>query len=42
MWNSDKQKLFLPATLYKNAEDDIYRNIDYFNGLLTINIDKDK
>jgi len=42
MWNSDKQKLFLPATLYKNSEDDIYRNIDYFNGLLTINIDKDK
>lgn len=41
MWNESKQKLFLPTTLYKNSPDDMYRSIDYFNGLLTINIDKD-
>ncbi len=41
MWNDSKQKLFLPVTLYKNSPDDMYRSIDYFNGLLTVNIDKD-
>jgi len=30
MWKASDKKLFLPATLYKNAEEDQYRHIDFF------------
>jgi len=41
MWKSDSKKLFLPVTLYKNAEDDMYRHIDFFQWLVSMTIDKD-
>jgi len=40
MWKASDNKLFLPATLYKNAEDDMYRHIDFFQGLVVLDIDK--
>jgi len=41
MWKSADNKLFLPATLFKNAEGDQYRHIDFFQWLVTMTIDKD-
>jgi len=41
MWNAAKNTLLLPATLYKNDADDMYKRKDYFNGLVVVNIDKD-
>lgn len=40
MWNSDKNLLFLPATLYTKFNKTDYRNKDFFQGLVTLNIDK--
>ena len=40
MWNSDKKLLLLPATLYTKFSKTDYRNKDYFQGLVTLNIDK--
>lgn len=40
MWNSNENKLFLPVTLYKKDSEDIYRNIDFFQWLLTLDINK--
>jgi hypothetical protein len=31
MWNAAKNTLLLPATLYKNDDDDMYNRKDYFN-----------
>lgn len=41
MWKASGNKLFLPVTLYKNDKNDIYRNIDFFQGLVTMTINKD-
>jgi hypothetical protein len=41
MWKKDDNKLFLPALLYKNDKEDIYRHKDFFQGLVTLTIDKD-
>ncbi len=46
MWNSDKNLLFLPATLYTKFSttpwsEDYYRNKDFFQWLVTLGIDKD-
>jgi inhibitor of cysteine peptidase len=41
MWKSDDNKLFLPATLYKNDIEDKYRHIDFFQWLVTLTVDKD-
>jgi hypothetical protein len=41
MWKASDNKLFLPVTLYKNYKNDIYRNIDFFQGLVTMTINKD-
>jgi hypothetical protein len=41
MWKADSNKLFLPATIYTNDVDDKYRHIDFFQGLITMTIDKD-
>ncbi len=40
MWNAEKKLLFLPATLYTKFNKTDYRNKDFFQGLLAINIDK--
>lgn len=40
MWKSSNNKLFLPATLYINDADDKYRHTDFFQGLVTMSIDK--
>jgi len=40
MWNADKKLLFLPATLYTKFNKTDYRNKDFFQGLVTLNIDK--
>ena len=40
MWNSNKNLLFLPATLYTKFSKTDYRNKDFFQGLVTLNIDK--
>ncbi len=40
MWNTNKKLLLLPATLYKNESKDSYKHIDFFQGLVAINIDK--
>ena len=40
MWNKWKNNLLLPVTLYKNDKTNIYRNIDFFNWLVSLNIDK--
>jgi len=39
IWNAGKKKLLLPATLQER--DDNYRTTDYYNGLLSIDVDKD-
>jgi hypothetical protein len=41
MWKASNKKLFLPATLYYNDKNDQYRHIDFFQGLVTMTIDKD-
>ncbi len=41
MWNKNNNKLLIPATLYKNDPEDMYRQRDFFQWLLSINIDKD-
>lgn len=41
MWKASNNKLFLPVTLYNNYPDDIYRHKDFFQWLVTLNIDKD-
>jgi len=38
VWNANKKTLLLPATLYER--DKQYRNIDFYNGLFSIKIDK--
>ena len=40
MWNANKKLLFLPATLYTKFNKKDYRNKDFFQGLVTLNIDK--
>ena len=40
MWNANKNLLFLPATLYTKFSKTDYRNKDFFQGLVTLNIDK--
>jgi inhibitor of cysteine peptidase len=40
MWKASENKLFLPATLYKNDADDKYRHTDFFQWLVTMTIDK--
>ena len=46
MWNANKNLLFLPVTLYTKfttdtKSKDYYRNKDFFQGLVTLEIDKD-
>lgn len=38
VWNEEKNTLLLPATLYERGSD--YRYTDFYNGLFSINIDK--
>jgi len=40
MWNSDKNLLLLPASIYTNESKESYAHTDFFNGLLALNIDK--
>ena len=40
IWNENKNTLLLPATLYE--KDDNWRTTDYYNGLFSVNIDKNK
>jgi inhibitor of cysteine peptidase len=40
MWNSNKNLLLLPASIYTNESKDSYKHVDFFNGLLVLNIDK--
>ena len=42
MWKTSDNKLFLPATLYKNDKNNIYRHIDFFQWLVVLDIDKNK
>ena len=39
VWNSQKNTLLLPATLYERDEN--YRNTDFYNGIFSIKVDKD-
>lgn len=39
VWNKTKKLLLLPATLYKNDAVDIYKRVDFFQGLVNIGID---
>ena len=41
MWKGADKLLFLPVTLYKNDINDQYKRIDFFQWLVTLNIDKD-
>ncbi|MDD3646476.1 MAG: beta-propeller domain-containing protein [Candidatus Gracilibacteria bacterium] len=41
MWNASKNTLLLPAQIYINESKTSYNHIDYFNGLIAININKD-
>ena len=41
MWNDDKNLLLLPATIYNKFSSTDYRNKDFFQWLLAVNIDKD-
>lgn len=41
MWKASDKKLFLPVTLYNNYASDIYRHKDFFQGLVTMTIDKE-
>lgn len=40
MWNSNKKTLFLPVNLYNNDWNDIYRNTNFFQWLVSVIIDK--
>ena len=40
MWNSDKNLLLLPVSIYTNESDNSYKHVDFFNWLLALNIDK--
>ncbi len=40
MWKASDNKLFLPATLFKNDENDQYRHVDFFQWLVVLDIDK--
>ncbi|MDF1682304.1 MAG: hypothetical protein P1U46_00580 [Patescibacteria group bacterium] len=40
MWNTSKNDLFLPITLKVSDSIDTYKTIDFFQGLISINIDK--
>jgi len=40
MWNASKNTLLLPVTLKESSTDDLYRSIDFFNGLLSVQIEK--
>lgn len=40
MWKDADKTLFLPVTLYKNSPTDQYTNIDFFQWLVTLKIDK--
>jgi hypothetical protein len=40
MWNKKKNLLLLPASLYKNESKDSYKHIDFFQGLIAVNIEK--
>ena len=42
MWNENKKDLFLPMTLRINDSTDQYRAVDFFQGLVSINIDESK
>ena len=39
VWNSDRNILLLPASLYEKDEN--WRTKDYYNGLFAVQIDKD-
>jgi hypothetical protein len=41
MWHEDKKLLFLPATIYTNSTKTSYIVKDFFQGLITLKIDKD-
>ncbi len=41
MWKKSENKLFLPVTLYTKDKEEKYRNIDFFQWLLSLSIDKD-
>ena len=41
MWNSKKNNLLLPVNLYKNDKISTYKHIDFFNWMVSLNIDKD-
>ena len=41
IWDSHRNILLLPATLYSNYPGEQYRYDDYFNGMLAIEIDKE-
>ena len=38
VWNADDNLLLLPANLYKNDSTDIYNRIDFFSGVIAMNI----
>ena len=40
MWNKKKNLLLLPARIYVNESKDSYKHIDFFQGLIAINITK--
>jgi hypothetical protein len=42
VWNAAKKTLLLPATLYVNSPEDNYKRIDFYQGLFSFEIDKDK
>ena len=42
MRKKDDKNLFIPVTLRKNSPNDIYTTIDFFQGLISINIDDSK
>lgn len=41
MWKASNNKLFLPVQLYTNSPDVEYQNIDFFQWLVTLTINKD-
>ena len=40
MWNSKKNNLLLPVNLYKNDKINIYKHIDFYNWMVSLNINK--
>lgn len=40
MWNGNKNLLLLPASIYINENRESYKNIDFFNWLIALNINK--